>query len=106
MAETAVAVPRGRLPRGSFTEALPPLPARARLTTRLRRECGAGVADRFTCVQAAAVYHRVSWAVAHDAYVAHVEHALTAPPPPVCVFGIDETRRGRIRWAQDPATGR
>jgi transposase len=93
-------------PRGSFTEALPSVPARARLTTRLRRECGAGIADRFTCVLAGACHYRVSWPVAHRAYVAHVEHALTAPPPPVCVLGIDETRRGKIRWVQDPATGR
>lgn len=93
-------------PRETFTEALPAVPARARLTARLRRECGAGVADRFTCVQAAAMHYRVSWPVAHRAYVAHVEAALTAPPAPVCVLGIDETRRGKIRWVQDPATGR
>ena len=92
--------------RGSFTEALPAVPARARLTTRLRRECGAGIADRFSCVQAAAVHYRLSWPVAHDAYVAHVEQALTAPLPAVCVLGIDETRRGKIRWVQDPVTGR
>jgi transposase len=93
-------------PRGSFTEALPAVPARARLTTRLRRECGAGIADQFTCVQAAAVHYRLSWRVAHDAYVAHVDSALTAPLPPVCVLGIDETRRGKIRWVQDPVTGK
>ncbi len=84
--------------RGSFTEALPAVPARARLTTRLRRECGAGIADRFTCVLAGAWHYRVSWPVAHRAYVAHVEQALAAPPPAVCVLGIDETRRGKIRW--------
>jgi len=48
----------------------------------------------------------VSWQVAHDAYTAHVEAALAAPLPRVCVLGIDETRRGKIRWVQDPATGR
>ena len=59
-------------PRGSFTESVPAVPARARLTTRLRRECGAGIADRFTCVSAGADYFGVSWPVAHAAYVAHV----------------------------------
>ena len=92
--------------RGSFTEALPAVPARTRLTTRLRRECGAGIADRFTCVLAGALHYRVSWPVAHDAYVAHVDSALIAPPPAVCVLGIDETRRGKVRWVQDPVTGK
>jgi transposase len=32
--------------RGSFTESLPQVPARARLTRRLRTECGAGIATR------------------------------------------------------------
>jgi transposase len=92
-------------PRGSFTEALPAVPAWGRLTTRLRRECGAGIADRLTCVLAGAWHYRVSWPVAHRAYAAHVEQALAAPPPTVCVLGIDETRRGKIRWVQDPVTG-
>jgi len=93
-------------PRGSFTESLTAVPAQARLTTRLRREYGAGIADRFSCVQAGALHYRVSWPVAHRAYVEHVEQALTAPLPPVCVLGIDETRRGKIKWEQDPVTGR
>jgi transposase len=93
-------------PRGSFTESLPAVPAGARVTTRLRRECGAGIADRFTCVQAGALHYQISWPVAHAAYVAHVEQALTASLPPVCVLGIDETRRGKIKWVQDPVTGR
>jgi transposase len=93
-------------PRGSFTESLPEVTARARVTTRLRRECGAGIANRFSCVQAGALHYRISWPVAHRAYVEHVEQALAAPLPPVCVLGIDETRRGKIKWEQDPATGR
>jgi transposase len=93
-------------PRGSLTESLPEVTARARVTTRLRRECGAGIANRFSCVQAGALHYRISWPVAHRAYVAHVEQTLAAPLPPVCVLGIDETRRGKIKWEQDPATGR
>ncbi|MDQ6938343.1 MAG: ISL3 family transposase [Actinomycetota bacterium] len=93
-------------PRGSFTESLPAVPARARVTTRLRRECGAGIADRFSCVLAGAQHYRVSWPVAHRAYVAHVEKDLAAPLPSVSVLGIDETRRGKITWEQDPVTSR
>jgi len=92
--------------RGSFTESLPAVPARARVTTRLRRECGAGIAERFSCVLAGAAHYRVSWPVAHRAYIAHVEQALAAPLPAVAVLGIDETRRGKPKWEQDQATGR
>ncbi len=92
--------------RGSFTESLPAVPPRARVTTRLRRECGAGLAERFSCVQAGAQHYRVSWPVAHAAYVAHVSAQLAKPPPPVCVLGIDETRRGKPTWERDPDTGR
>lgn len=93
-------------PRASFTECLPSVPARARLTTRLRQACGAGVAEDFKDVAAAARYHGVSWPVAHAAFVVHTAAALGAPLPAVCVLGIDETRRGKVRWAQDPDTGR
>jgi len=55
-------------------------------------------------VSAAAAYHQVSWPVAHAAFVAHVSDALAQPLPPVEVLGIDETRRGRRRWAQDPVS--
>src|SRR5215213_3321764 len=92
--------------RGSFTESLPAVPARARVTTRLRGECGAGIAERFSCVLAGAAHYRVSWPVAHRAYVAHVEGALAAPLPAVSVLGIDETRRGKPKWEQDPDSGR
>src|SRR5512132_2238880 len=90
--------------RKTFTESLPAVPAGSRLTARLRRECGAGIAERFSCVLAGAQHCRVSWPVAHRAYIAHVDQALAAPLPPVTVLGIDETRRGKPKWEQDPAT--
>ena len=92
--------------RGSFTESLPAVPARARVTTRLRGECGAGIAERFSCVLAGAAHYRVSWPVAHRAYVAHVAGQLAQPLPAVTVLGIDETRRGKPKWEQDPDSGR
>lgn len=92
--------------RGSFTESVPAVPARARVSTRLRAECGAGVAQGFSCVLAAAEHFRVSWPVAHRAYIAHVDEALSEPLPAVTVLGIDETRRGKPKWEQDPATQR
>lgn len=93
-------------PRGSFTESLPQVPARCRLTTRLYEQVGAACADGYSCVLAAARAHGVSWPVAHDAFIAHVTPTLEQSLPPVAVLGIDETRRGKPIWEQDPTTGR
>ena len=95
-----------RCPRASFTESLPQVPARCRLTTRLVEQVGAAVADGYSCVSSAARAHGVSWPVAHDAFIAHVTATLEQPLPQVAVLGIDETRRGKPIWAQDPHTGR
>lgn len=92
--------------RSSFTESLPQVPARRRLTTRLYEQVGAGVADGYSCVQAAAHAHGVSWPIAHAAFIAHVTPALEAGLPQVPVLGIDETRRGKRIWVQDPLTRR
>jgi transposase len=75
------------------------------VTTRLREQCGAGIAERFSCVQAAEHY-RVSWPVAHAAYRAQVQPVLPQRLPSVQVLGIDETRRGKPTWGKDPGTGR
>ena len=95
-----------KCPRGSFTESLLAIPARARLTARLRREVGAGAADRFGCVQSAAGHYAVSWPVANRALLAHIAGPLAEPLPAVRVLGIDETRRGKPVWEQDPQTGK
>jgi transposase len=92
--------------RASFTESVVQVPARSRLTTRLRRACGAGIAEEFKDVQSAGAHFGMSWPTAHAAFVTHTTTALAAPLPPVCVLGIDETRRGKPKWAQDPVTGR
>ena len=93
-------------PRGSFTESIPQVPARARITARLRGEVGAAAADRFSCVLAAAAHYRVSWPIAHAALAGHIAGPLAEPLPVVKVLGIDETRRGKPVWAQDPVTRR
>jgi len=93
-------------PRGTFTESLATVPARSRLTSRLRAECGERVATDAACVQAAVDRYGVSWPIVHAAFVAHVDAELAAPVPAVCVLGIDETRRGKPVWARDEETGR
>jgi len=91
--------------RGSFTESLADLPARRRLTSRLRAGCAAAVAGCGRTVAEAADAHAVSWHTAHDAFTEAVDPGLGAEPGPVTHLGIDEVRRGRPRFTRDPATG-
>lgn len=72
----------------------------------MRGVVGAAAADRFSCVLAAADHYRVSWPIAHAALVGHIAGPLAEPLPVLKVPGIDETRRGKPIWAQDPVTKR
>jgi transposase len=92
--------------RASFTESVPAVRTRSRLTTRLRAELGWAVAEQRRCVAETAAHYGASWPVVHAAFAAHVAVPLAAPLPPVRVLGIDETRRGKPIWAQDPSTKR
>ncbi len=88
-------------PRKAFTESVPEIPPRARLTGRLCRKAAAEVASGRS-VSAVAAEYRVSWPVIHRHYAAHADAVLTEPDPPV-VLGIDETRRGTPKWIRDEA---
>jgi len=89
-----------RCARKAFTEQIPELPAGARVTGRLRRHIATAVARGATV--SAAADGLLSWPVAHAAWVAHAD-ALLSEPEPVRVLGIDETRRGRPLWVQEPS---
>ena len=91
--------------RGSFTEAVPDIPPRKRLTGRLRAAAGAAVADRGATIVQSARDHAVSWPVVAAAFAAHAVAVLPAQPDPVAVLGIDEIRRGRPHWVADEAGG-
>jgi transposase len=95
-----------RCRRGSFTEQVAAVPARSRLTCRLRSQLGHAVAEQRRCVSEAASHYGVGWATVHAAFMAHVAVRLAAPLPAVVVLGIDETRRGKPIWAQDKDSGR
>lgn len=88
-------------PRGSFTEAVTQVPARHRLTTRLRAAAGAAVADHGRTVMQSARDHDVSSPVAAAAFTTHATAVLPAEPGPVWALGIDEIRRGRPRFEWD-----
>ena len=84
--------------RASFTESVPQIPPRARLTGRLRSAVGAAVADGGRTVIQAARDFEVSWPTAHASFAAHAVSALPAETPPVEHLGIDEIRRGKPRF--------
>jgi len=83
--------------RQTFTESLPAVAARCRLTGRLRELAGAEVAERGCTVAEAARWQQVSWPVAHQAFAAQADPVLEEPLRRVAHLGIDEHRRGRPR---------
>ncbi len=91
-------------PRRSFTEQIPQLPAGARITMRLRGAAGRRIRDAgSTVIQAARDLH-LSWPTVMDAFRTQARDVIEAPLPEVEVLGINETRRERPRWEQDPLT--
>jgi transposase len=92
-------------PQQTFTESLPQVPPRCRITRRLREQAGTEVRDRGITPAEAARHAGVSWPVAHEAFAAAAGPVLAPAPAPVAHLGIDEHRRGRARFAADPQTG-
>jgi len=92
--------------RKVFTECLPEqIPARARITTRARRQAAEAIGDHTRPVSGVAAEFGMDWRIAHDAFVAHAAAVLPVTPPPVTVLGVDETRRGKAHYETDPTTG-
>jgi transposase len=92
-------------PRRTFTESLPGIPPRCRVTERLRDHAGRLVAEGGRTVAQAARECGLSWPVAHAAFAASADPVLEQLPAPVAHLGIDEHRRGRPRWHADAVTG-
>ena len=84
-------------PRKTFTESLPAVPPRCRVTGRLRDHAGRLVAEGGRTVAQAARECGLSWRVAHQAFAGVADPLLEQPPGPVAHLGIDEHRRGRPR---------
>jgi transposase len=91
-------------PRKTFTESLPAVPPRCRVTARLRGHAAGLVADGGRTVTQAARECGLSWPVVHQAFAAHADPVLQ-PPSLVAHLGIDEHRRGRPRWRVGEDTG-
>jgi transposase len=92
-------------PRKTFTEQVPALPPRCRITARLREQAAHEVAARGITPAQAARHAGISWPSAHEAFAATADAVLDEDPAPVAHLGIDEHRRGRARFAADPKTG-
>ncbi len=92
-------------PVKTFTEPMPPLPPRCRITPRLKDEAASDVTDRGVTPAEAARHAGIAWHTAHDAFAAAADVILDAPLAPVRHLGIDEHRRGKPRWRRDEETG-
>ena len=83
--------------RGSFTQTCEQLPARARLTARLRVKVAAAVVTTNRAVSEVGGEYDLAWATVHRILVAAAVELLAAPAP-TSMIGIDETRTRRVRW--------
>jgi transposase len=85
-------------PCRTFTEALPQIPPRSRITGRLRASAGAAVVDRGRTIIQSARDREISWPVVQAAFAAHAAGAPPEHVPEVKHPGIDETRRGKAKF--------
>jgi len=92
-------------PRKTFTEWVPALPPRCRITARLREQAAHEVTERGITPAEAARHAGISWPAAHEAFAAAADPVLDRDTAAVAHLGIDEHRRGRARFAVDPQTG-
>ena len=86
--------------RGSFTEAIPEIPAGRRSTGRLRMAIGRAVGDAARSVAEVADAFGVSWPTAHAAFT-EAAAAQLAEPEPTAVLGIDPYDTGFVDLAGD-----
>ena len=95
----------GDCPQGTFTEWVPQVPPRCKITRRLLGHCGDEVADRGITPAEAARHNGVSWPPVHAAFAKKADTLPGEDPEPTAHPGIDEHRRGRARWRRDEKTG-
>ncbi|ARR77793.1 putative transposase [Mycobacterium intracellulare subsp. yongonense] len=70
--------------RGSFTEAIAQIPARARTTRRLRTQIGAAIGEAARSVTEVAIAHGVWWPTAHRAFSPTPRSYWASRNPPGC----------------------
>ena len=86
-------------PRRSFTETTVQLPARARITTRLKVGVTAAVTTTNRAVSEVASNHGIAWGTVHRILVRAAADVL-GQAESTTMIGIDETRARSVRWTQ------
>jgi transposase len=86
--------------RRSFTETSAQLPARARVTTRLKVKVCAAVTTTNRAVSEVAKDHGIAWGTVHRILVKAAADLL-GQAAPTTMIGIDETRARSVRWIQE-----
>ena len=84
--------------RGSFTEVSDQIPARSRLTKRLRSKVSSAVTATNRAMSEVAGEFGVAWWTVHRILVATAVQALGRATPTTTTIGIDETRARSVRW--------
>ena len=93
--------------RKSFTETTLELPARARVTTRLKVAVTAAVTTANRAISDVAKDHGVAWWTVHRILVAAAAAAdVLGQAAPTAVIGIDETRARSVRWMREETAWR
>ncbi|AYA23519.1 hypothetical protein C6369_002565 [Rhodococcus rhodochrous] len=77
--------------RRSFTESIPQIPPRARITGHAKAEMALAVLDDDRSVKAVAAAYGCSWNTCHTAVAVTADPILEVEPERVVVLGIDET---------------
>jgi transposase len=83
--------------RRTFTQQSVAIPARSRLTERLRTKVAASIAASNRAVADVGREYDLSWRTTHNALIKAAARWLPAPGP-TRVLGIDETRARSVRW--------
>ena len=86
--------------RRSFTETSAQLPARARVTTRLKVKVCAAVTTTNRAVSEVAKDYGIAWWTVHRILVKAAADVL-GQAAPTSMIGIDETRARSVRWIQE-----
>ena len=92
--------PEELCPRWSFTEVTGQLPARSRLTMRLRSKVSAAVVTTNRAMSEVAGEHGIAWWTVHRILVAAAAQLL-GQAGPTTTIGIDETRARSVRWLRE-----
>jgi transposase len=88
--------------RRSFTEVSGQLPARARVTARLRERVCTAVTTTNRAVSEVATEYGLSWPTVHQTLVVRAAQVL-GQATPTTTIGVDETRSRRVRWLREEA---